>query len=183
MNTPRRLPIEMVALGFLVRAPAHGYQLYQQVRDELGFFWHIGMGYLYNALRALEQEGLVVSSHVPQADRPSRKIYSITPAGVRAFTEWARSPVRAVRDLRVEFLAKLYFHRALNLEGVDELLQAQRALLQERLAQMEEARARMEAGDFRAAVLDLRCRQTRAALEWVENIAHHSETQSQGGQP
>lgn len=172
MSIPRRLPIEMVALGFLVRAPAHGYQLYQQVQDELGFFWHIGMGYLYNALRALEQEGLVASSQVPQADRPSRKVYSITPAGKRAFMKWVRSPVQAVRDLRVEFLAKLYFHLALNLEGTDELLAAQRALLRERLAQMEEARARMEAGDFRAVVLDLRCRQTRAALEWVEGLPY-----------
>ncbi|RME39148.1 MAG: PadR family transcriptional regulator [Thermoflexia bacterium] len=128
------------------------------------------MGYLYNALQALEREGLVSSRRVPQADRPSRKVYSITAAGERVFLEWARPPVRAVWDLRVEFLAKLYFHRVLNLEGTDELLLAQKAWLQERLTQIEAARARTSAEDFRAVVLDLRGRQVRAAMEWVEGL-------------
>ncbi len=70
----------------------------------------------------------------------------------------------------MEFLAKLYFHRVLNLEGTDELLLAQKAWLQERLTQIEAARARTSAEDFRAVVLDLRGRQVRAAMEWVEGL-------------
>ncbi len=170
MPVRRRLPIEMVALGFLFRAPDHGYHLYRRVREELGFFWYIGMGHLYNALRALEQEGRVASHQVPQDDRPSRKVYHITSAGRQAFLDWVRAPVRAVRDVRVEFLAKLYFHQILGLGGVEELLRAQESLLRERLAQMDAARSRLAAVDFRAMVLDLRYRQARATLEWLENL-------------
>lgn len=162
------LPLDKVALGFLMSGPAHGYDLHHRVVRELGPVWRIGMGHLYNALRDLEREGQVQSTLIPQADRPPRKIYAITPAGREAFLAWVRQPVPAVRDIRAEFLAKLYFLRALSLEGWAELVEAQRALLSARLAQLEAQYALTDPEAFYYLVLDLRLRQTRATLEWLE---------------
>ncbi len=164
------LPLDKIALGFLMSGPAHGYDLHHRVAQELGPIWHIGMGHLYNALRDLEREGRVQSTLVPQADRPPRKVYTITPAGQEDFLAWVRRPVPAVRDIRAEFLAKLYFLRALGLEGWTELVEAQRALLSARLTQLEAQYARTDPAAFYHLVLDLRRRQTRAALEWVESL-------------
>ncbi len=164
------LPLDKVALGFLMSGPAHGYDLHRRAVRELGPIWHIGMGHLYNALRDLEREGQVQSTLVPQADRPPRKVYAITPAGREDFLAWVRRPVPAVRDIRAEFLAKLYFLRALGLEGWTELVEAQRAMLSARIAQLEAQYAQTDPAAFHRLVLDLRRRQTRAALEWLEGL-------------
>ncbi len=114
MSIPARpsLPLDQIALGFLMAGPAHGYDLHRRIARELGPVWRVGMGHLYNALRDLERAGRVQSTLTPQADRPPRKVYAVTPAGQEAFLDWVHRPVPAVRDLRTEFLAKLYFLRA-----------------------------------------------------------------------
>ncbi|MCS7178511.1 MAG: PadR family transcriptional regulator [Anaerolineae bacterium] len=172
MSTSSRqsLPLDKIALGFLMAGPAHGYDLHRRVAQELSLIWHVGMGHLYNALRDLEQAGQVQSTLLPQADRPPRKIYAITPAGREEFLAWVRRPVPAVRDLRAEFPIKLYFLRALGLEGWAELIEAQRTLLSARLAQLEAQYDRADPTAFHRLVLDLRRRQTRAALEWLERL-------------
>ncbi|MGQ9710024.1 MAG: PadR family transcriptional regulator [Anaerolineae bacterium] len=171
MNFPRHsLSLDKVALGFLMSGPAHGYDLYSRVARELGPVWHLGIGHLYNVLRDLERGGYVHSTLLPQADRPPRKIYAITPAGRERFLDWICRPVSAVRDIRTEFLVKLYFLRALGLEGWTGLVEAQRALLSARLAQLEAQHARTDPAAFHRLVLDLRRRQTRAVLEWLEGL-------------
>lgn len=163
----RTLPVEMAALGFLVKGPLHGYDLHRQIERELGPVWKIGIGHLYNALRELERQGLVTSTVISQGEMPPRKVYSITATGHEAFLGWLHRPVPAVRDIRVEFLAKLYFC----LRGVadpQELLATQTVFLQERLAQIERAWAETAPGFYRL-VLDLRRRQMRAVLEWLQN--------------
>ncbi len=171
MNTFRSsLPLDKVALGFLMAGPAHGYDLHSRIARELGPVWHIGRGHLYNALRDLERAGQVQYTLLPQADRPPRKVYAITSAGREDFLEWVRRPVPAVRDIRTEFLAKLYFLRAMGLEGWTELVEAQRALLAARLARLEAEYNRTAPAAFHRLVLDLRRRQARAVLEWLEGL-------------
>lgn len=171
MNSFRHsLPLDKVALGFLMSGPAHGYDLHGRVARELGPVWHIGMGHLYNTLRDMERAGWVQSTPFSQADRPPRRIYAITPAGREVFLDWVRRPVPAVRDIRTEFLAKLYFLRALGLAGWTELVEAQKALLSARLAQLEAQHACTDPAAFYRLVLDLRRRQTRTVLEWLEGL-------------
>lgn len=172
------LPLDKVALGFLMFGPAHGYDLHGRIVRELGPVWHIGMGHLYNALRDLEREGRVQSTLIPQADRPPRKVYALTATGQEDFLDWVRRPVPAVRDLRAEFPTKLYFLRALGLGGWAELIEAQRTLLLARLAQLEEQYARIHPEAFHRLVLDLRRRQTQAALEWLESLATEDKPRS-----
>ncbi len=165
----RRLPIEMAALGFLMRGPFHGYDLHRQMEQELGPVWRIGLSYLYNALKQLEKDGLVTSTTIPQENLPPRKIYAITPSGREVLLAWLGRPVPAVRDIRVEFLAKLYFC-TLGMADPQALIAAQTAFLQERLAQIERAWTQTES-EFYRLVLDLRRRQTRAALDWLQATA------------
>jgi hypothetical protein len=57
----------------------------------------------------LEDEGLIHATLEPQERRPSRKVFSLTPAGESAFTRWLTQPVRLPREMRLEFMLKLYF--------------------------------------------------------------------------
>ncbi|HID88108.1 MAG TPA: PadR family transcriptional regulator [Anaerolineales bacterium] len=165
--TRRRLPLEKVLLGFLMQGPLHGYDLHRRVETELGNVWRMGMGHIYNTLKELERGGHVESMVLPQENRPSRKVYRITPEGKRSFLTWVRQPVPAVRDMRVEFPAKLYFFHLLNLDGVFRLIAAQEAACRRRLERMEKNAKRYGRHDFNRLVFDFRRRQIEAVLDWL----------------
>ncbi|MCR4392089.1 MAG: PadR family transcriptional regulator [Candidatus Acetothermia bacterium] len=104
-----QFPVEQAVLGALLAGPAHGYELRRRLDQGLGPVWRIATSQLYSVLRRLEEDGLARRSVEEQPGRPPRHVYALTPAGEAAFWGWALAPVRHVRDIRVEFLAKLYF--------------------------------------------------------------------------
>lgn len=163
----RRLPVEQALLGFLIEGPRHGYDLHRRLEEELGRVWYIGLSNVYGGLKRLERDGEVASSLDPQEDRPPRKVYHITSAGRESFLDWVRQPVSSIRDVRVEFMAKLYFFRALGLEGADELIAAQETICQERIQRLDEAAAQCGGRDFDRLVFDFRRSQIEAVLKWL----------------
>jgi len=167
MSGERRLPLEQALLGFLMREPMHGYDLHQCIQEELGEIWYVGISNVYGTLKRLEQSGRVESRIVSQEDRPSRKDYHITPAGERSFLDWLRQPVASIRDIRVEFLAKLYFFRALDREGVEDLIAGQEAICRELVERLEERKAQCSPHDLDRLVFDFRRCQTKAVLDWL----------------
>ncbi|MGD2143609.1 MAG: PadR family transcriptional regulator [Anaerolineae bacterium] len=170
MNGQSTFPLERALLGFLMQGPAHGYALHRRADEELGRIWYMGISNVYGTLKDLEQAGLVESTSDPDG-YPPRKVYSITGAGAEDFMAWVREPVPAVRDMRVEFLAKLYFFRTLNLEGVELLMDAQEAFCRERIASLEQRASDEEPDDFDRMVSDFRLKRIQASLDWLQGWA------------
>jgi PadR family transcriptional regulator AphA len=168
MGDQQRLPLEQTLLGFLTQGPMHGYDLHRRAREEMGRIWHMGISNIYGALKRLEQAGHVESSLSPQDNRPPRKVYRITRTGRQSFRDWVKQPVPTIRQLRVEFLAKLYFLRMLGLPGVTELIAAQEAICRERIERFERDAAECEPQDFDRLVFDFRRRQVEAILDWLK---------------
>jgi DNA-binding PadR family transcriptional regulator len=156
----------MALLGFLMQGPAHGYALHQRAESELGRIWYMGMSNVYGTLKDLEERGQVESS-LDEESYPPRKVYAITADGRESFQAWVRESVSAIRDMRVEFLAKLYFFHTLNLEGADDLLEAQRVLCQEQLEELEERADGRSNDTFECMVTDFRRRRIQASLDWL----------------
>ncbi len=168
MSGRRRLPLEQALLGFLMQGPVHGYDLHRRVEDELGVIWYMGISNIYGALKRLEQAGCVKATLSPQEGRPSRKVYRITPAGEQSFLDWVRQPVPIMRDIRVEFPAKLYCLCTLGLEGIGELVAAQEAICRERVERLERSAAQCNPHDFNRLIYDFRRRQIEAILDWLQ---------------
>lgn len=116
---------EYALMGTLMSGPMHGYEILRFFDNELGSTWHISTSQLYVLLKKLEKEGLLHSSVELQETRPSKRIFSLTPEGERAFLGWLRSPTEHARDLRIEFLTKLFFMEKLSIGGGSELIDAQ----------------------------------------------------------
>lgn len=167
MSNKRRLPLEQVFLGFLMQGPLHGYSLHEHVEKELGEIWYMGISNIYGALKRIEQSGQVESALVPQNDRPSRKVYRITPAGEQGFLDWLRQPVPVMREMRVEFPTKLYFFHALGLAGVDDLITAQETICREHVERLEHKAAQCAPRDINRLVFDFRRRQIEAIIDWL----------------
>jgi PadR family transcriptional regulator AphA len=156
-----------VLLGLLMSKPRHGYELYQEFSHELGRVWVLGLSKLYAQLKQLEEAGLVEAHMEPQPSRPARKVYHLTPEGRAVFLEWVRQPTPYLRHLRVEFLARLYFFRLLELDGLDGLVARQQAVCQAQIERFDWLAAETD-DEFRRCVLEFRRGQLKAVVRWLD---------------
>lgn len=167
------LPSNLALLGLLMARPQHGYELYQEFNRELGRVWRIGLSQLYAQLKQLEEGGLVTTKVEPQSNRPARKVYRLTSTGRKAFLDWLRQPTPTLNRIRLEFLARVYFFRALDLAGLDELVAAQKAICRERVETL--ARAASETEDsYARLVIEFRKGQLQAVIGWLDRCLEKS---------
>jgi DNA-binding PadR family transcriptional regulator len=168
-------PAEHALLGLLSRPgiESHGYELARQfAHGPLAEIIRLEPGMLYHHLRKLARAGLITVSVEEQAHRPARQLHAITPAGEAALDRWLAEPVRATREIRLDFLLKLYFSRQRDPALARSLLAGQRAVcaaLEESLT--EQLRSLTGADDpFSRQILKLRLSQTRAASAWLGDV-------------
>lgn len=174
MSPLRRQPltIEFALLGFLRQRPSYGYDIYQQLADPAGLadVWRIKQSKLYALLAKLEEKGYITAELEPQDGRPPRKILHLTTAGDQIFAEWVQTPVAHGRQLRLEFLTKLYFARRENVAPV--LVARQREVCQQWLQEQEQQAAELgEQRPYTWLVTKFRISQIKAMLNWLDVCA------------
>lgn len=166
--------VEHALLGFLREEPLHGYELYQRLEtaDDLSRVWRLKQAHLYALLGKLEAAGLIESEVVPQEGRPPRRVLRLTPDGAAAFDAWVRAPVAHGRDLRIEFLAKLFWAQRLGEDRARELIASQRVACEGWLSGLQHERERAgDEGLYASLVLEFRLTQTVAMLAWLDRCA------------
>jgi PadR family transcriptional regulator AphA len=172
--SPRsRLPltIEHVLLGFLSQQPMHGYEIGQRLAapSGLGLIWRVKQSQIYALLDRLEAEGYVWATLEPQASRPPRKVLQLTDRGRGTYLSWISSPVLHGRDMRLDFLAKLFFALRAGPTQVSGLIGAQRAVCRQRLAALEtRAGAATEGEHYDWLVFRFRSGQIEETLKWLD---------------
>jgi PadR family transcriptional regulator AphA len=128
---------------------------------------------LYHHLKKLAKTGWVTSTTEPQGNRPPRLVYKITPDGRNELTRWLQEPVARTREIRLEFLVKLYFARRLDPDLATRLVAEQRETLHklaESLASQLTTAPEVDGDTFPRLVLGLRLEQTQAALTWLDRV-------------
>lgn len=81
-------------LTLLERAPGSGYDLVQRFKAGIGHFWNASHQQVYQELAKLHGEGLVEFELERQEERPDRKVYRLTAAGLAALKTWFAQPVK-----------------------------------------------------------------------------------------
>lgn len=164
------LTIEHALLGFLRRQPRHGYAIHQALSDPagLGPVWQIKLSQLYALLGKLAEAGYVSATTEPQENRPPRKLFHLTGTGESAFLAWVESPVKHGRQLRLEFLAKLYFARREGPDVVRRLVTRQREMCQAWQTAVTDQMADVaEEQPYHRLVFAFRAGQIQAMQEWL----------------
>jgi DNA-binding PadR family transcriptional regulator len=164
-----RNPAEYLILGVLAGGELHGYDLYHYLEENLGRIWTLGRSQTYALLSRMEQAGLVAHKRQPQEKRPDRKNFSLTPAGKKLYTHWVKAPVDHIRDLRLAFLAKIYFLEKKDRKSAEKLIQAQQAVCRDKLSLLED-RTKSAGSLMEQLTCDFRQSQARAALDWLEGL-------------
>jgi PadR family transcriptional regulator, regulatory protein AphA len=178
---PPEQPAEHALLGLLALADgtAHGYELARRFRrgQPLGEVIHLEPGMLYKHLKKLASLGWLRMTVEEQQLRPPRQMCHLTPAGEAELRRWLAEPVARTREIRLEFLVKLYFAQQLDPALARRLADEQRAVMLQLAdslkAQLDELPAAEPVAEatFRRLVLELRLKQTHAAADWLAEVA------------
>lgn len=166
------LTLEFILLGLVSEKPAHGYELHQKLitLQPLSQVWRIGQPQSYALLDKLERQGLLASQLQPGEGRPDRKMLDLTPAGRQCFDSWRLTPVKHARDMRQEFLAKLYFARRMG--NARTLLAGQREICQGWLDHLEGGFEKLHPDQVdERLVFNFRILQVKALIEWLNQVA------------
>ena len=168
-NVPEVLVTGSLALlGFVRQQPSHGYDIYRQLTQspELRLIWRVKQSRLYALLARLEEAGLLRATTEPADGRPPREVFHLTDAGAAAFDAWLTEPVAQPRDIRLEFMLKLYFALQEGGETAARLIERQQAVCAEWLVDKGSAAG----APFAQAVTAYRRAHVRAIGEWLAGL-------------
>ena len=131
------MDVKTLCLGLLSFQPASGYDLKKEFESLFKHFFPAGYGSIYPALADLANAGYVECEAIAQQGKPDRKVYAITPAGRRAFSQ-TLAKVNPRHKMRSEFLAVMYFAELMDGERLAELLDNRLAELRAAIAHIED---------------------------------------------
>lgn len=77
-------------LGLISYGDKTGYEIMTVFRDSLNHFWTAQTSQIYRELQTMEQAGWIRETHVPQAGKPDKNVFSITPSGQEELLRWLR---------------------------------------------------------------------------------------------
>ncbi len=157
---------EYALLGALISGPKHGYEIMQFLNAALGSTWHVSTSQLYALLKRLEKNNLLRSDLEIQETRPSKRIFALSPEGKKAFINWLQSPTEHVRDLRIEFLAKLFFLDLLSIKGGKELVGAQVEVLEQMKGRIQQ-KLKKEPDPFGKLAFGFKLATVEACIQWL----------------
>jgi len=162
-------PNEYALLGILrVRGPLHGYEMARTIARDLADVCPTEQSTLYTYLRGLEARGLVTWHEERVGQNPPRKMFDLTPGGRDAVDAWLDRPQERIREVRLDFLLKLYFLAQIDPEAERRLFAAQVTACEEYL---ERLAARTAATRFGRIVLESKRTGAEATLQWLRTCA------------
>jgi PadR family transcriptional regulator AphA len=162
-------PAEYAILGLIRRQPMHGYQLARELapNEGLGLVCPLGVSNVYFLLGNLEGRGLVEVDHREEEVYPPRTIYKATAEGRRAFAAWMRQPVKRLRQVRMDFLLRLYFLGQTHPEKARELVGRQIEFCERYLSQWLGLAESVPAGSFDRLAMEAKTTVAEATLVWL----------------
>jgi PadR family transcriptional regulator AphA len=172
------LGLKYALLGLVIDHPIHPYEMHQQLLEAkaLGLVWHLKQGHLYAMVASLEEAGYLTSTTESQGTRPPRKVLHLTPAGRSAFENWVATPVAHGRDLRQEFLAKLFFAAQQSAAAAVALISRQRDSCESWIRDLrQEIQALEVSRRYERLVLQFRLSQMEAVLSWLDQCEQAME--------
>jgi DNA-binding PadR family transcriptional regulator len=153
-------------LALLESAPAHGYELKQQLEGHFGeALPPLNTGQIYTALSRLERDGLVQGDDVSKGTR-NKRVYHTTEAGRRALDEWVSQPAPATR-LRDEFFMKLVLAGRTGIAEPKALIERQRAEYLQAIRDLDRMVAAADGDPAAALLIEGAALHLEADLKWL----------------
>ena len=95
-------------LGLINYNDTTGYELMTVFKPSLNHFWTAQTSQIYRELQTMEKLGWIHQTHVEQAGKPDKNVFSITEAGHEELLRWLREKDLPVSE-RSPMLMKTFF--------------------------------------------------------------------------
>ena len=115
------MSLKHALLGFLNYGPMTGYEIKKFFDTSIAHFWNAELSQIYPTLKQAQAEGLVEMNVDVQADRPNRKVYSITDDGRRELIDWLAKSTEP-DQIRDPLLMKVFFAASLPKQEIVQVL-------------------------------------------------------------
>ncbi|MDF2905596.1 MAG: putative transcriptional regulator [Herbinix sp.] len=115
------MSIQYAILGFLSWRPSTGYDLKKLFEESTFMYWSGNNNQIYKSLLTLQEEGLVTNETIHQEGAPSKKVYTITKAGIERLKSWVTTSPEAP-EFRKPFLVQLAWSDLLTNQELSKLL-------------------------------------------------------------
>lgn len=86
------MALEHAILVSLSERAASGSDLTRRFDASIGFFWTATHQQIYRVLGRMESDGWITAESIPQADRPTKKVYAVADAGLAELRRWIAEP-------------------------------------------------------------------------------------------
>lgn len=162
-------PAEYAVLGLLRQRPTYGYELQRQLggRQGLARVCPVEPAMVYAILKSLS--GLeLIDGEWDRSEYPPKAVYATTQEGDATFQRWLSRPVGRMREVRLDFLIKLYFALSEDPALARDLIEAQIEVCGEYATEVDRELAEAETGGFDAIVLGSKASAARLTREWLE---------------
>ncbi len=165
------MSVRHAVLGLLIQRPRHGYELRAAFEALVGGEenWDVKPSQIYSTLARLEKSGLVAEESVEQDAGPEKRIYCITPDGLKTLQEWFADSI-APEHQHDEFFIKLMVGLVSGAADPYELIQIQRTHLYRELHAITVQRTRADPKRelARILLLDKAAMYLEADLRWLD---------------
>ena len=153
--------LDFALLGFLNYSPMTGYQLKQNMDVSTSHFWNAKLSQIYTTLKSLEKKKWIRSSIQKQAERPDKRVYTITSEGRSNLQKWLAEPLTELAPHKNALLLKLFFAAQTDRETISAMLH-----LQKNLHQRQADFYRTETRDMIQGILQQNPALTKDGLFW-----------------
>ena len=173
------MSLDHAILGFLNYGPLSGYDLKRAFDVSVQHFWPADQSQIYRTLTRLTENGWAEVEIIKQTERPSRKVYHITPSGREELLRWLSSAI-PMPENRSAPLIQVFFASMLSDQQILDMFERAAAQLRTTLGQYDQVPERLaqHMADFKSPraeylwmlTLELGYRTTRARLDWIEGV-------------
>jgi PadR family transcriptional regulator AphA len=165
-------PAEYGILGLLREKPAYGYELQRHFSGKrgLGRVCPVEPGMVYANLKSLSGLELIDGAW-DNSTYPPKAIYKATDLGEATFQRWLVAPVARMREVRLDFLVKLYFALKEDRSLARRLIEGQLAATDDYAAEIAQELRELDDDDpagFDAIVLESKASAARITRDWLE---------------
>jgi DNA-binding PadR family transcriptional regulator len=158
---------KLLLLGLIRRHDMHGYQMIEFLDNALAMCVDIKKPTAYYTLNKMCDEGLLSFAEEQAGNRPTRRVYSITPEGEAAFQKALRENLSQHHQTQFDGDVGLAYLDALPTEEARPLLEERRTALQARLSDMEEVP--VHTGSLQH-MINHQIRHLQAELAWLDEV-------------
>jgi DNA-binding PadR family transcriptional regulator len=162
-------------LGLLQQEGRTGYDLKTSCFDQcIAHLWSADQAQIYRTLDKLVEQGWITCTVEIQHDRPNRKVYNVTEAGIAELIRWLQCP-QPLPTVREPLLVQLFFAAQLPNEAIIHLLEQQLAARCEKLAECEKIevptlndQSASREQVMQRLVLELVIRREQTYIDWLK---------------